>query len=113
MCRGQRPCNGDDRRVGGTRLGKAGHQVGDARAILSGKEDTGAPRGARKSVGHVDTGALITHTDESDVPVTVERIEDLHAGRADEPENVARAVSREAVDYGLTASSFIQLSVSS
>src|SRR5690606_7323697 len=93
----------DHGRIGRVRLGEAGHEVRRARTVLPGEEDARAARGARVAVGHVHAGALVAHADEPHLLRVVQRIEDLHARRADEAEGVLRALGFEGVHDGLAA----------
>ena len=92
MGRGERAGQRNHRRIGGVRLREPGHQVRRARPVLPGEEHAGAARGARVAVGHVHAGALVAHADEADGLRVVQRIEDLHPGRADEAEHVPHAL---------------------
>ncbi len=101
--RRQRSGQRHDRRVGGGRLGQTGDEVGRPRPVLAGQEYAGVAGGPRVAVRHVGAGAFVADTDQADGPLVVERVVDLHARRADEPEHRGDALRPQRVDDGLAA----------
>ncbi len=108
---GERPGQHHHRRVRGKRLRQSRHRVGRPGSVLTGEEDPGAARCARIAVGHVRTGPLVAHADEPDARVLVERIEDLHAGRSDESEDVTHALGFQCSDDSAASCGFRQFLV--
>jgi hypothetical protein len=102
----QRARDRDHRRVRGVRLREAGHQVRRARPVLAGEHHARPARRPRVAVGHVRAGALVAHADEADPRRRVQRVEDLHARRADQPEHVLHALRLERVHHRLSARAF-------
>ena len=101
--RRQRPGNRHHRRVGRLRLRQTGHEIGRTRAVLAREDYTGAAARAGITIGHVGAGALIAHADEADRRLRMQRVEDLHPGRANQAEHMRYPFRLQRRHHRLTA----------
>ena len=69
-------------------------------AILTGQHHPGATGCTRITIGHMGAGAFVVYANEVDIRRIVQRIEHLHRGRSNQPENKASVLGFVCGDGG-------------